>query len=715
MKKHAEYYLQATLNSYAIVFFSQNKTLAAIMLVVSFFNFHAGISALLAVVASLVMVTVSGFSKETAKTGLYTFNSMLLGIGFGTFFNFNQAYWIWLATALLTCIFLSVTLISLLGKYNLPVLSIPFILTFWLVLTGANSPINLGLGQQTSSLLFEWLTGGLGPITGLSSYLNGSGLPGYIGLFFRSVSSVLFQNNILAGILLSIGLLIHSRIGFSLLVTGFITSCLFNHYLRMYPDGISNYHLGANFMMVAASIGGFFLVPSWRSYIWAVFTVPVSFLMVSALGNILGAFDLPVFSMPFCIVTLGLLYFFLLRVHAVKLQLTPYQFYSPEKNLYQFLNVRERLQDLQYVKLTLPFMGSWAVSQGYDGGITHKGDWGKALDFVIRDADGKTYRSGGTLPEHFYCYNKPVLACADGTIEEVISYIDDNAIGHVNMVQNWGNTIIIRHAHGLYTKISHLKKNSAKVKPGDFVKRGDLLALCGNSGRSPEPHLHFQVQATPYIGAKTLEYPLAAFTRNGSYVNFGIPAEGDLLQPPELNYQVKKAFDFKPGYVATVSSAGTTETWEVFTDAYNHTYFFSKETNAVAYFINNDTKFYFTNFYGDKDSLLYLFYLSAYSINFSDHPATDFYPLNLGINRAVLWLQDIVSPFYSFIKLNYHSHAESGANGPTINTTAVSVVGSHNQAFLAAQIGIEDNRLAVVGITFKNRSIQLQWQSKELF
>ena len=70
-----------------------------------------------------------------------------------------------------------------------------------------------------------------------------------------------------------------------------------------------------------------------------------------------------------------------------------------------------------------------------------------------------------------------------------------NNIGDVNLGDNWGNTIIIKHGDYLFSKISHIKEGSFKVRVGDYVKKGDVLAVCGNSGRSPEPHLHFQLQS----------------------------------------------------------------------------------------------------------------------------------------------------------------------------------------------------------------------------
>lgn len=59
---------------------------------------------------------------------------------------------------------------------------------------------------------------------------------------------------------------------------------------------------------------------------------------------------------------------------------------------------------------------------------------------------------------------------------------------------NWnanGNCLEIRHDDGVLAKYLHLSDN--KVKPGDRVKPGDVIALSGNTGRSTGPHLHYQL------------------------------------------------------------------------------------------------------------------------------------------------------------------------------------------------------------------------------
>lgn len=716
MKPQLTYHFNAVVNSYAILFFSQHKIFGILLLIASFFNITAGITGFLCTLFTIILVNQLGFNKETTQTGLYSFNSLLLGIGFGTFFTFNYTFWLWLLVACILCIIICINLTAQLGKYSLPALSIPFIIVFWIVLLATNGYAGMGLVQKNSAIIFELYIGSTSHLNQLHEYINQLNLPIYIALFFRSLSAVLFQNNIIAGIIIALGLLIHSRIAFSLLVLGFVVACLTNNLIGVYPDGVSNYHLGANFMMISLAIGGFFLIPSIRSYLLAVVAVLLTFLLVNGLTKAFDFFSLPIFSMPFSLLTIGLLYFFMLRLNAGKLQITAIQNYSPETNLYQFLNGQERLKDFKYFPISLPFMGTWTVSQDYNGNITHKGDWSEALDFVITDIDEKTYEFPGNKVEHYYCFNKPVLASADGSVEEVIQHVDDNPIGQINIQQNWGNTIIIKHINGLYSKVSHLKKNTAKVKQGDFVKQGDIIALCGNSGRSPEPHLHFQLQTTPYIGSKTLAYPFSYFqTNHHELQSFAIPKTGDKIQIPEINPYLKQAFNFQPGYqVQVISSTGITETWEVFADAYNQTYIANKENQSVAYFTKNANVFYFTRFYGDKTALLYLFYLSAYKVNFSAHEVIDVYATDSESFKPNLWLQDLIAPFYIFTKNTYQNKINHTINGLVIETIAQKEIFSKKSKIIYAQINITESGLNTFQIQLKNSKNKIKCTIKSI-
>jgi murein DD-endopeptidase MepM/ murein hydrolase activator NlpD len=87
------------------------------------------------------------------------------------------------------------------------------------------------------------------------------------------------------------------------------------------------------------------------------------------------------------------------------------------------------------------------------------------------------------------------MAAADGVVVEMMK--SSNTTGM--RLKDWylGNHVELQHRLDEYTWYEHLRFNEVFVNIGDRVKRGQVIALSGNTGFSEVPHLHFQVTQYP--------------------------------------------------------------------------------------------------------------------------------------------------------------------------------------------------------------------------
>lgn len=688
-------FFEGTLNSYSLVFFSTNQVFAWILLAVTFFDFVSGLAGLIALLISNLVAWLGGLNLEKIRKGYYGFNALLVGLGLGISYQASPEFFMILAFSALFTLFFTVALEGIIGKYYLPYLSIPFILGIWLTLMAMKEYNYLEVSQRGVYTLNEmYILGGMDMVR-IYDWFNNTGLPQSLVIYFRSLGAILFQYHLFPGLLIAIGLLIYSRIAFLLSLLGFYAAFTFYQLVGADMNTLSYTYIGFNFILTSIAIGGFFIIPSWYSFLWVILLTPITSIMLTAFKMFFTPFQLSIYSLPFNIVVLTFLYVLKFRErHLDKPELVLYQLFSPEKNLYSQSNNKNRFGKYPLFKASLPFWGEWNVTQGHDGPFTHKDQWRHAWDFEILDKEGNNHRNTGAQLSDFYCYNKPVLAPADGWIEEIIDNIEDNPVGGVNLEHNWGNTIVIRHSDKLFSALSHLKKDSIKVSKGTFVKKGEIIAHCGNSGRSPVPHLHFQFQSTPQIGSATIDFQFSHYIlkHKDDFVlkSFENPSEKDTVCNIEPNELLKDSYNFVPGQeivfrkTSAESDFSGYSHWDVQVDIYNNTFLSCRQTGAKAFFRNEGDMIWFTHFEGKKHTLLYHFFLANYKVIFGFYRnlrLDDQYPLHI-IGGKWIFLQDFIAPFHIFIKSSYVLHyvkssgnstppditlrSEARVNGPTV-------------------------------------------------
>ncbi len=664
-KDDIKLFLRGIPNSYAQVFFSDNRVFAVILLLITFIDLYAGIMGLLSVLTTNAVGFLLGFDRRTIAKGLYGFNSLLVGLALGVYFEPGLLLVMIVVLGAILTLLVSVSMQGVIGKYALPYLSIPFLLGVWIMTLATREFTALGISERGIYTFNDLYTIGGSTLVGIYVWWNELGIAHSLRIYLISLGAILFQYNILSGIILAIGLFYYSRISFTLSLVGFYTAFVFYELIGASISELSYSYIGFNYILTSIAVGGFFIIPSRRSYLWVILLIPIVALVTISLSRIFTVLGLPIYSLPFNIVVLLFLYALKFRTKpSEKLSEVYIQQNSPEKNLYSFHNHMLRFHHSDKLPIRLPFLGKWTVSQAHDGEYTHKDDYRHAWDFIIADLEGNQFSGKGDVAGDYYCFDKPVLAPADGTVEYIADNIEDNVIGEVNVKENWGNTVIIRHHDFLFSSLSHLKEGSVPVKVGERVKAGDVVGKCGNSGRSPYPHLHFQVQETPYKGSPTLDYPISYYveTRNNrfSLKSFDRPRKDELVSNIESNDLLSNAFHLIPGrkFVFDVVNNGHSGRvkWEVHTDSYNKTYIHCTGSKSTAWFTNDGNLLYFTHYEGDKKALLYYFFLAAFKLQqgyYQDMVLKDRYPLNLLYKPPLLTLQDIVAPFWKFLASEY--------------------------------------------------------------
>ena len=134
------------------------------------------------------------------------------------------------------------------------------------------------------------------------------GLPMWSAGLFKAFGAIFFLPSVLAGILIAAMILQSSRILFLLAVLGyfagtFVRNLIFPAFDHSLFDGNS-----FNYVLIAMAVGGVFVIPSLQSTLLGLLAAAVAPMLVEAL-TVLGApYGIPPFTLPFCLVTLGLLY-----------------------------------------------------------------------------------------------------------------------------------------------------------------------------------------------------------------------------------------------------------------------------------------------------------------------------------------------------------------------------------------------------------------------
>ena len=124
-----------------------------------------------------------------------------------------------------------------------------------------------------------------------------------------------------------------------------------------------------------------------------------------------------------------------------------------------------------------------------------------AIDYVQLSPDGTIFTGEKSKPESYPYFGADIHAVADGPVVSVLEGLPEQVAGKsptgLPLEQYGGNHIVQDIGDGNYAFYAHLKTGSVKVKEGDQLTSGQVIASLGNTGNSDAPHLHFHVMSTP--------------------------------------------------------------------------------------------------------------------------------------------------------------------------------------------------------------------------
>jgi urea transporter len=566
---------------------------------------------------------------------MFGYNALLIGLAFPALFRINAPVAVLFVLAVLSTALVTAALQAALGYYfNLPVLTLPFLIVMYLVL--AAFPSIQGMAANTHWMAFSELA---------------FSLPRLVEGYFRSLGAIFFAPDVISGMILFIALLFYSRVATALSLLGYTIGVALIRWVFKFPPEHIYLSIGFNFILTAIAVGGVWFIPQRSAFLFAGSAVLLCAVILAGASNLLYFFGLPILILPFNLTVLTLLYG--MRQRTVDRHPKSVDFISgtPEENLTYHLTRVDRFGAQFANRISLPFLGPWTCTQGIGGKHTHQGLWEQAFDFEVQDPAGRFYKNAGTSPSDYLCYRLPVLACGDGQIVKTVGNVPDSPIGKPNLSQNWGNLALIQHGPTLYSMVCHLAEGSLKVREGEFIKKGTIIGLCGSSGRAAVPHIHFQLQNTPRVGSPTIpsefheviverESPLL----HGTYV----PREGDRLRNVRAEQEIGDYFSLaigqSMGFRCRLQDRVWDEEIESGIDLYGNLKLLSPGKRGALFFENKNSVFVIYDYQGPRDSALFVLYTAAARVPYEWMENLTYYD-TLPRRHFLSWWQRILADF----------------------------------------------------------------------
>ena len=623
------------LAAYASVVFSRSPWVGAILLAASAVDLYAVVLGLSAIGSVHLATRALGLHHDPEVEALGPYNALLAALSIrNAMMPGLPAFGLVVMAAFLVVLVVAAWLSTVAPVAKLPVLALPYLVVS---MAAATSVSFLGVARPHVTVATNgWLPEGL-------------------AAFLSCLGSLLYAPSIGVGALLFVALVVHSRAAAVFAVTGFMASAAFLASANTPASVAEVAHLNA--VLTCVCIGTVWFVPSWSALGVAVASAVVAAWISVALAAPLARLGLSASILPFHLATFGVLLALRRRLRDAAPKSVDFIPGTPEENLaYERLRTRRTAASTP-ISFLLPFRGRWTCTQGVDGKHTHQGIWRHAYDFEVQGEEGLVHSARGERVQDYHCFGLPVLAMAAGTVVAIESNVPDGPIGSVDLERNWGNYVLVYHAPGIYSLVAHLARGSVRVKVGQPVAPGEVVAAAGCSGRSPVPHLHVQLQSGPALGAPTIPLMFADAVLLGkgleeSAVAALVPAAGQSVRPIEPDAQLAACMEILPGAELRFSTQhgaiATDEACVAELDVWGRYVLRSVTRGAALYQRPGRHRHWVLDAVGDEESVISMFRVALPTLPFDGREGlvfSDTLPPRRFRRAWLRWLYDIVEPF----------------------------------------------------------------------
>jgi len=664
--------------AYAHLLLSRSPVVGVLLMTATSLVPRMFVAGLLSVAVMHGATRILGLRHDLLRSSSFSYNALLVGLGIAAHAEPTVSTLVLGIAALSLCLFLTTFLYGWLElKHAIPVLTWPFLGAMYVVLG-----------------TLPWL--GVPAPSHEASTLLANSVPPLARAYLETLGALLFLPRVDVGLIVLAALWSASRISSLLSLLGFLLAHELGTHLLVWGDPHLSTSLNLNAVLIAIALGGHWFVPSRSSFLLAALGSLLTAVCGLSLWERFSSYGTPLLILPFNATLPLLLVCMRARARDGSPKSVDFMPGTPEQNLQYYRTKQARFGAVQGVRFALPFRGSWTCTQGVLGRHTHQGAFQHALDFEVKDQEGRSYRGEGRTPAEYFCYRLPVLAPAAGTVVKVVDHLPDNEIGESDLTHSWGNAVILHHGPGLYSCVCHLAPGTITVREGQYVPLGEVLGLSGSSGRSPVPHLHFQLQATPELGAHTIPIELHDIVLTSEAApricSRAVPQEGQCVRNLEADVDKDKLLRFtqeSARNLAVVDADGRRKEQVVArVDFSGRTLLWAETSKSALYYTHTPTMFTVHDVTGKSAALHALrFALSRVAFDAAEDVLyTDALPLRPFLPWWTHAAFDLLAPFFGRASLDVQyrvrrrgralivegqSLRKSRKRGPVLTTSAV--------------------------------------------